>query len=685
MYGSCNALPPVIKISNIFFLVCSITTLLFAGCSSPDPGSGKKSQPADSAVYLNHSDSARYVGMTTCKQCHQDIYTTFIETGMGRSFEAASKTKSSGNFSSSGIYDKLADLHYNAFWDKDSLYIKEFRLFARDTIHTRTEQVNYIIGSGQHTNSHLQTVNGYINQMPMTFYTQKGHWDLPPGFENGVNTRFSRKIGLECMTCHNAYPDFVMGSENKFAQVPGGIDCERCHGPGSIHVSQRSTGSRVDTSKYIDYSIVNPAKLSVDAQFDICQRCHLQGNAILKEGKSFYDFRPGQKLSDFMSVFLPKYKNADDEFIMASHADRLKQSPCFIKSYEKVKHKNSLKPYKEALTCITCHNPHVSVQKTKKNVFNDACINCHNEKVTDAKQYAALIAAHSRLSAPRFKNCVSCHMPLSGSTDIPHVTVHDHYIRKPVTKKEKEKIKTFIGLYSVNEKNPDNLTRARAYVDQYEKFDQNPVYLDSAYLLLKNNSHTKLTAATLIQLYFIKHSFSQIVSLVNTLGEKNCFDSLFVKPSYSNTHAWAAYRIAEAYYNTNNLKQSLRWYKKAVELAPYNLDFRNKLGSTYAAFNDLNAAIREFEFILKENPKQVSAYSNLGYIRLMQGMQVEALRLYTLGEKLDPDNESLLLNLAAYYFYIKDRIGAKKYLDRIVAKYPDNKKALMAMKQLNSI
>ena len=29
-------------------------------------------------------------------------------------------------------------------------------------------------------------------------------------------------------------------------------------------------------------------------------------------------------------------------------------------------------------------------------------------------------------------------MPKSGSIDIPHVTVHDHYIRKPITQKDKE-------------------------------------------------------------------------------------------------------------------------------------------------------------------------------------------------------------------------------------------------------
>ncbi|UPT66317.1 MAG: hypothetical protein M0D57_17870 [Sphingobacteriales bacterium JAD_PAG50586_3] len=137
------------------------------------------------------------------------------------------------------------------------------------------------------------------------------------------------------MSCHNAYPKFVMGSENKYTDVPQGIDCERCHGPGGEHVRRKQMGENIDTSKYIDYSIVNPGKLSADLQFQICQRCHLQGNAILKNGKSFFDFKPGMQLSEVMDVYLPRYKNADHDFIMASHADRLKQSQCFVVSAKK--------------------------------------------------------------------------------------------------------------------------------------------------------------------------------------------------------------------------------------------------------------------------------------------------------------------------------------------------------------
>ncbi|MES2678909.1 MAG: tetratricopeptide repeat protein [Bacteroidota bacterium] len=674
---------PVTKKHTILLLLIPPLILAFNFCGDLAPVNSTPVKAADTLVYLNHSPAAEYVGMNTCKLCHQEIYNTFIKTGMGKSFAVATHTKSSADFSRATIYDQNADFHYQAYWQKDSLFMKEFRLNKKDTLHARTEQVNYIIGSGQHTNSHLQVINGYVNQMPMTFYTQKKHWDLPPGFENGLNTRFSRKIGLECMSCHNAYPDLVVGSENKYSSLPSGINCERCHGPGSIHVEQRRTGVSIDTSKYIDYSIVNPAKLSIDAQFDICQRCHLQGNAILKEGKSFYDFKPGQKLSDYISVFLPKYENADNEFIMASHADRLKQSPCFIRSYEKTRNKNVLKPYKEAMTCVTCHNPHVSVKETNANVFNDACVKCHRDTKVGPEHEKRLAKVGCGLHSAKFSNCTGCHMPLSGSVDIPHVTVHDHYIRKPVSAEEKNKIKTFVGLYAVNEKNPDALTRARAYINQYDKFDQNPCYLDSAAQILKQEGDLQKNIYALLQLSFIKQDYSKILSLVNRLGENKCFEQLFVKQSYDNKDGWASYQVGESYFVSGNLAAAIRWFKKSVALVPYNLDFRNKLGSTLAASQNLKEAADQFNFIISENPKYLQAYTNLGYIRLVQGAPEEAVKLYTIGLKLDPDNEALLLNLAGYYAFKNDRTSAKKYLNQVIKKNPANQKAVAALKQMN--
>ena len=671
----------VFKNSNTLFLFTFLISLSFFNCNS-DISDKNSITKKETSKYLNHGDSANYVGMNTCKLCHQSIYNSFIKTGMGKSFDLASKSKSSADFSKPGIYDKIADLHYKAYWNKDSLYIHEFRIQKNETLYSRKEQVNFIIGSGQHTNSHLQINNGYLNQMPMTYYTQKKKWDLPPGFENGINTRFTRKIGLECISCHNAYPNLIIGSENKYQSMPSGIDCERCHGPGSIHVKQRQNGSKIDTSKYIDYSIVNPAKLSIDEQFDVCQRCHLQGNAILKENKSFFDFKPGQKLSNYISVFLPKYTNSNTEFIMASHADRLKQSACFIKSYEKIQNKNILKPYKEAMTCITCHNPHVSVRETNANVFNDACLSCHNAKTENENTKLKLQNAHKLFKKNTWSNCVSCHMPVSGSSDIPHVTVHDHYIRKPITVEEKNKIKTFIGLFAINEKKPDSLTIAKAYINQYDKFDTKNNYLDSALNYLSNPKEFEKNRYALIQLYFIRNDFNAIITCLNKLGEARCLNELFIKKTYDNTDAWSCYRIAESYYYKNQITKALMWFKRAIDLAPYHLDFRNKYGTTLASTNQLSEAETQFNFILKENQKYVSAYSNLGYIKLLQGKESDALLLYKKGESIDPDNELLLLNLSAYYLYKHENKIAKKYLQHLHKLYPKNEKVNVALNKL---
>ncbi|MGZ3866152.1 MAG: tetratricopeptide repeat protein [Bacteroidia bacterium] len=665
---------------KLLFIFSSI--ILFS-CAEEKPKTEGVTK-TDTLLYLNHADTAKYVGIKTCRLCHQDIYNTFIETGMGKSFAGATKEKSAGDYGKSLIYDEFSDFYYKSYWGKnDSLYFKEFRLNGKDTIYQRVERCDYIIGSGHHTNSHMQVVNGHFNQMPMTFYTQKKEWHLPPGFENGVNTRFTRKIGLECMSCHNSYPDFVMGWENKYNAVDEGINCERCHGPGSIHVQQRSTGSKVDTTKYIDHSVVNPSKLPIDLQFDVCQRCHLQGNAVLKEGKSFYDFKPGMKLSNFMSVFLPKYENADDEFIMASHADRLKMSQCFIRSFNPSEVKNKLKPYKDAMTCVTCHNPHVSVKVTGNEIFNNACNNCHHTGGKSNLQCTEKSVA-AKLTTPNFKlqtiNCVNCHMPKSGSIDIPHVTVHDHFIRKPVSKKEKDGIKTFIGLFAINENNPDALTKAKAYINQYEKFEQKSYYLDSAAKYLSEKRVEDVDA--LVQLYFLKNDFNSVGSLVNSFGKEGLLKNNLKKKSFDNQHAWTCYRIAESYNYLGKPNEALPFLEQANRLAPYVPEFTDKLATAYASTGNNKMAHRYFDATLKENPKYVPALANLGFLYLTEGNAVVAEKLYNKALALDPDNEDALMNMAGLYNFKGKMKEAIELLKQIIKKHPSNKRAAEILKAL---
>jgi predicted CXXCH cytochrome family protein len=657
---------------HLYFLLSAL--LVLASCSS---STEQEKKQVDASGFLNHHDSAKYVGINTCKQCHSNIYETFIKTGMGQSFEVASKQKSAAVFGKDAVvYDQFRNYYYHSFWSRDSMFIKEFRLQGLDTIYQRTEKVNYIIGSGQHTNSHMCIRNGYLTQMPMTFYTQKKQWDLPPGFENGANTRFSRNIGLECMSCHNSYPDFELGSENKYNSLPNGIGCERCHGPGSIHVANKMSGDIIDTSKYIDYSIVNPAKLSIDLQFDVCQRCHLQGNAVLKNDHSFYDFKPGMKLSDYISVFLPRYKNADDEFIMASHADRLKQSKCFIKTFDAAKSSKELRPYKNGLTCVSCHNPHVSVREKKTETFNMVCKKCHGSN--DDKN--CTLALNERQA--KSNNCVSCHMPQSGSIDIPHVTVHDHWIRKPIKQKEINAIKEFIGLRSVNEKNPDAKTKAQAYLNYYEKFSKEKKYLDSAALFIARiPANDKQSLFIQINYWFFANEMNKIAAYVSKQGIEKVMNQLHEK-RFDNKHAWTAYRIAEAYINLGDASNTERFLQKAISLAPSIPEFKNKLGAIYMQQNKIDASASAFQDAVNEQESYVQALSNLGYLQLVKGNQTLAEYYIKQAIHFDPDYEQAYLNLISLHLMKQEKAKAITIAKAFLKAHPSSEKMKTALHQI---
>lgn len=604
--------------------------------------------------FLNHDTAVHYVGKEACRSCHGDIYNSFIQTGMGQSFGPATRLKSVAKFNhTKPVYDKKLGLYYLPVWIGDSMYIKEFGLQGKDTFHQRLERVDYIIGSGQHTNSHLGSRNGYVFQLPLTWYAQKGQWDLPPGFEDGRNVRFSREIGMECMSCHNAMPKADESAINKFISIPDGIDCERCHGPGELHVKEKLAGNFVDTSKYTDYTIVNPRKLSWERQTDLCQRCHLQGNAVLKPGKGFGDFRPGMRLADYYNVFMPKFKGAENEFIMASHAQRLQESKCFITSNKNM----DLNAVNTGLnlTCINCHNPHISVKYTGKQIFNNACMKCH--QLDACKEIPENRKAQN-------DNCVSCHMPKSGTLDIPHVTVHEHKIRKPVKVQEIKAIKEFAGLYCVTKGNLNNLDKAQAFMNYLEKFEgDSKISLDSAAHFIQLLEAEESYIALKIHYAFLQKDDLSVLKLASAIVPEQTRDY------------WMAYRIGQSAFNMQDFALSETWMKRACELAPNNLKFKNKWMLACLMSGKIDEAIQIQEASLNIYPNQEDAWSNLGFAYANKQMYDKALDCYNRELKLFPFHQQALLNRAGVYHLLGKDDLAKKDLKLILQLVPGESRA----------
>ena len=69
------------------FLIISIS-VFYCGSSTEQK---KENTVAEQKTYKNLDPKTKYVGIMACRQCHYDKYETFIQTGMGKSFDNATK------------------------------------------------------------------------------------------------------------------------------------------------------------------------------------------------------------------------------------------------------------------------------------------------------------------------------------------------------------------------------------------------------------------------------------------------------------------------------------------------------------------------------------------------------------------------------------------------------------------
>lgn len=633
----------------------ALLPVLMLACGTPDAPS---TAPAGRYPYRNMDPSVAYVGREACRSCHPDKYETFVHSQMGRSFKPATLSNSAARFDGvTPIYDATLDLYYRPFHRGEALFIEEYRLAGTDTTHRRVERIDYIVGSGQHTNSHIMEEGGYFYQMPLTWYVQEGRWDLPPAFDRGRNRRFSRPITLECMTCHNGRPDYVRGSYNRFRHVPSGIGCEQCHGPGALHIREKQAGQIVDVSRDIDDTIVNPRKLPVDRQIDVCQRCHLQGTAVPKAEHSFLDFRPGGRLSDVLDVYLPRSTDSVRTFIMASHPDRLRLSACFAGTHAP---ESPFPP----LSCISCHNPHVALETMTRDTFNGQCRTCHAPDRGVACTEAASVRARNG------DDCVTCHMPTSGAVDIPHVRITDHYIRVPDPPAETTD-PAFVRLVSRTKAKPTNREMGDGYLTYFAQFRNERRFLDSAAVYLAaaaREEPAEALAPSQVRLAFLQEDHAAVIRLAPFFA--------------TGGDAMTLCRIGQAYAREGRYAEAIGFLTRARNQAPDHLECGKELANAYVQNRQYDAAVAELDRLLAAQPKWADAYNNRGFARIAQalaGDPATARPLLDAAEAdfrqalaLNPDEEQALANLASLYLNTGRRDEARPLAEHLVRLHPEN-------------
>ena len=122
---------------------------------------------------------------------------------------------------------------------------------------TWEEPVTHVFSAGSYGLALYSRRNGRLSHLPIDYYAQAKRWDLDP-MAFGGNPRMNVQLDTFCISCHSDEP-----AKRYDDPLPGGIGCERCHGPSKKHVVSQKPE---DT--------IGPAQLSMRRQLELCTQCH---------------------------------------------------------------------------------------------------------------------------------------------------------------------------------------------------------------------------------------------------------------------------------------------------------------------------------------------------------------------------------------------------------------------------
>ncbi|MGD0941379.1 MAG: tetratricopeptide repeat protein [Terracidiphilus sp.] len=449
------------------------------------------------------------------------------------------------------LYSQSLDRHFEVFSQNGKLFQSEYQTDADGKgIFRDTHEIEWIMGGGANGFGALTRRGEYLFEAPLSYYSQLGRWDLSPGYES-LDLGFNRPIRGPCISCHSGRPRLQNQTTGKFDAVAFpqlSIGCENCHGPGRSHISAMLT----PRSAHSGTQIVNPSRLSASLGNDICISCHEGGDSrVLRDGKTYQDFRPGTPLDDTLTILtIARMPGDRDDGDHIQHYDEMSMSQCFQKSAGQ-------------LRCATCHDPHVEPTRQEAPAyFNAKCMGCHADRT-------CTLAESSRKKTTPPDNCIECHMPRRDLQKIAHTSLTNHRILArpgepwPETPPE-ETIKSLPGLIHVDRvPGRGNDLPLLTQLDALRQLSTlRPEYLE-AYQSVLDESASALPSDASVQLQ---------------LGHRNLDDgdlekasehlrrSLALDPRQAMAYNYLSRTLAQ----TGQMGDAIAASEKAVEQDPYN-------------------------------------------------------------------------------------------------------------------
>jgi hypothetical protein len=412
------SLLPKIPLRGVRIVGLAAICLVCAGLrGAEERQTGVQPAPASpSDQYLNARAGVEYVGDEACRKCHSTIYAQFKQTGMGRSVSIPSAEDLNELARPIRLINEKLNRSYSIYAREGKIVHEESESDGKGrNVFSESHEIAYSVGAGDVGKSYLVAKGDSLFVSPISYYTRIPGWDLSPGYREGTFRGFSRRVVDLCVDCHTGWPQLVAGSHYRFQQPPFRfltVGCERCHGPGAIHVTQRTQDdlSGIAFDGPIDFSIVNPSKLRSEIRDDVCAQCHLAGDArVLQPGKTYLDFRPGTAMGNVQDIFSVPQTIKGNHFVALDQFEQLKLSRCWAASNGQ-------------MGCISCHDPHVQLHGDQAaDFFRSRCLSCHS-----SGSCREPLARRQATSPPN--DCMQCHMPKQPTENIGHSSLTDHRI-----------------------------------------------------------------------------------------------------------------------------------------------------------------------------------------------------------------------------------------------------------------
>jgi len=293
------------------FLYLALLTLGLAGCEYNEEGSGLPSIPPP--------PEPAYVGSEACAGCHAQIHSTFSESGHP--------------YKISKVVDGVAPTYPFTTLD----YVPSGYTW---------DDISYVIGGYAWKARYIDT-DGYIltgDDVQWNYQTEGAvpyHADEDPGTKK-FTCGSCHTTGWKSVADGGSPQDDMPGMDGEF--FAGGIQCEECHGMGSVHAYTKAKEDIIINSEAAE-----------------CGRCH---------------FRNADHTIAASGGFI-KHHEQYDEMIAADHKE---------------------------LTCVVCHDPHVTVKHEQEGGIIKECLECHSDITKGAEHRGA--------------DCVTCHLPYASKSAV---------------------------------------------------------------------------------------------------------------------------------------------------------------------------------------------------------------------------------------------------------------------------